>query len=161
MNNLRLPAFAFLLCSLALVAGAQTKSADLAVPHLEKRGQATQLILDGKPFLVLAGELSNTVSSDTDRMKVVWPLLANKVHMNTVLTGISWDWIEPEEGKYDFRLVDQRIENARANDVHIVWIWFASWKNGLSSFAPVRAPSERSKRRFQSQADRLTRRCKR
>ena len=84
MTNLRLPVFAFLLCSLAPVAGAQTKPADLAVPHLEKRGQATQLIVDGKPFLVLAGELSNTVSSDTDRMNVVWPLLAGKVHMNTV-----------------------------------------------------------------------------
>ena len=48
MTNGRLPAFAWLLCSLALVAGAQTKPAGLAVPHLEKRGQATQLIVDGK-----------------------------------------------------------------------------------------------------------------
>ena len=95
MTNVRSLACAFLLCSAALVARAQTKIADPAVPHLEKRGQATQLIVDGKPFLVLAGELSNTVSSDADRMKVVWPLLANKVHMNTVLTGVSWDWIEP------------------------------------------------------------------
>ena len=145
MTNGRLPAFAWLLCSLALVAGAQTKPAGLAVPHLEKRGQATQLIVDGKPFLVLAGELSNTVSSDTGRMKVVWPLLAGKVHMNTVLTGVSWDWIEPEEGKYDFRLVDQLIASASQNNVHIVWIWFASWKNGLSSFAPawVKAAQDR------------------
>jgi len=145
MTNVRLPAFAFLLCSLALVAGAQPKSAALAVPHLEKRGQATQLIVDGKPFLVLAGELSNTVSSDTDRMKVVWPLLAGKVHMNTVLTGVSWDWIEPEEGKYDFRLVDQLIASARRNNVRMVWLWFASWKNGLSSFAPawVKAAQDR------------------
>jgi len=145
MTNVRLSAFAFLLCFLALVASAQTGPADSAVPHLEKRGQATQLIVDGKPFLVLAGELSNTVSSDTDRMKVVWPLLANKVHMNTVLTGVSWDWIEPEQGKYDFRLVDQLIASARQNDVHIVWIWFASWKNGLSSFAPawVKAAQDR------------------
>ena len=73
MTNGTLPAFAWLLCSLALVARAQTRPADLAVPHLERRGQATQLMVDGKPFLVLAGELSNTVSSDTDRMKVVWP----------------------------------------------------------------------------------------
>jgi hypothetical protein len=145
MTNVRFSAFAFLLCFPALVARAQTKPADLAVPHLETRGQATQLIVDGKPFLVLAGELSNTVSSDTDRMNVVWPLLAGKVHMNTVLTGVSWDWIEPEEGKYDFRLVDQLLASARRNNVHIVWIWFASWKNGLSSFAPawVKAAQDR------------------
>src|ERR1022692_4197933 len=107
MIKVRFLACALLLCSLALVARAQTKSAAPAIPHLEKRGEATQLIVDGRPFLVLGGELSNTVSSDTERMKAVWPLLAGKVHMNTILTGISWDWIEPEEGKYDFRLVDQ------------------------------------------------------
>jgi len=136
VNNL----IVFLLCSLAFVARAQT-----AIPHLEKRGQATQLIVDGQPFLVLAGELSNTVSSDTGRMKAVWPVLANKVHMNTVLTGVSWDWIEPEEGRYDFRLVDQLIDSARQNNVRIVWLWFASWKNGLSSFAPawVKAAQDR------------------
>jgi len=136
---------ALLPCALALVARAQTRPAAPAIPHLEKRGQATQLIVDGKPFLVLGGELSNTVSSDTERMKVVWPLLSGKVHMNTILTGVSWDWIEPEEGKYDFHLVDQLIESARQNNVHIVWIWFGSWKNGLSSFAPawVKAAQDR------------------
>jgi hypothetical protein len=138
MTNLRSFGSALLVCAVALAARAQA-------PHLEKRGQATQLVVDGKPFLVLAGELSNTVSSDAERMKVVWPLLANKVHMNTVLTGVSWDWIEPEEGKYDFRLIDQLIESARQNNVRIVWLWFASWKNGLSSFAPawVKAAQDR------------------
>jgi Domain of unknown function (DUF5597)/Beta-galactosidase len=145
MITLKLPLCAFLLCSVPLAARAQTDAAGPAVPHLERRGQATQLIVDGKPFLALAGELSNTVSSDTERMRVVWPLLAHKVHMNTVLTGVSWDWIEPEEGKYDFRFVDQLIDGARQNDVHIVWLWFGSWKNGLSSFAPawVKAAQDR------------------
>ena len=58
---------------LASMAG-MAQAADPALPHLEKRGAATQLMVDGKPFLVLGGELSNTVSSDTERMKVVWPL---------------------------------------------------------------------------------------
>ena len=83
MFNVRFLACPLLLCSLALVARAQSKPAAGAIPRLEKRGQAMQLIVDGKPFLVLGGELSNTVSSDTERMKVVWPLLAGKVHMNT------------------------------------------------------------------------------
>jgi hypothetical protein len=29
-----------------------------SLPHLEKRGAVTQLIVDGKPFLVLGGELA-------------------------------------------------------------------------------------------------------
>jgi hypothetical protein len=131
--------------ALPLLAGAQPKLAAGPPPHLEKRGLATQLIVDGKPFLVLAGELSNTVSSDTERMKEVWPALASQAHMNTVLTGISWDWIEPEEGKYDFRLVDELIAGAKRNNVRIVWLWFASWKNGLSSFAPAWVKARQSR----------------
>ena len=67
----------------------QTPPAEASIPHLEKRGSATQLIVDGKPFLALSGELSNTISSNLDFMKTVWPMLANKVHLNTVLTGMA------------------------------------------------------------------------
>ena len=58
MIKLKLLACAWLLCALAPVAHAQTKLAAPAIPHLEKRGQATQLIVDGKPFLVL-GDVSS------------------------------------------------------------------------------------------------------
>jgi hypothetical protein len=149
-----------LLCCLA-AGNAQTRPVDAGIPHLERHGQAVQLIVDGKPFLALAGELSNTVSSDTERMKTVWSLLANKVHMNTVLTGVSWDWIEPEEGKYDFRLIDQIIEGARQNNVRIVWLWFASWKNGLSSFALPGSRPRRTASRAPRSATAKPSRCSR
>jgi hypothetical protein len=124
-------------------ANAQTKSG-AAMPHLEKQGTATQLIVDGKPFLVLAGELANTASSSLEYMKPVWPRLV-KVNLNTVLTGMAWAWIEPEEGKFDFTLVDGLIQEARRNNLRIVFLWFASWKNGISSFAPawVKADQDR------------------
>ena len=129
---------------LTLWALAPAYSQTASIPHLEKRGQATQLIVDGKPMLVLSGELNNTLSSNLEYMKTVWPVLA-KAHLNAVLTGMAWGWVEPEEGKYDFSIADAAIENARANNLHIVWLWFASWKNGLSSFPPpwVKANQER------------------
>nr|MBB6141940.1 hypothetical protein [Mucilaginibacter sp. X5P1] len=34
------------------------------LPNLEKRGQAVQLVVDGKPFLVLGGEMYNLSSSN-------------------------------------------------------------------------------------------------
>ena len=46
-------------------------------PHLEKRGQATQLIVDGKPFLVLGGELHNSSASSLLYMKPIWPRLTS------------------------------------------------------------------------------------
>ena len=107
-----------------------------AIAHLEKHGAATQLVVDGKPYLVLGGELANTASSSQEYMKPVWPRLA-KMHLNTVLTGMSWAQFEPEEGKYDFALVDSLLAGARQENLKIVFIWFGSWKNGISSFAPA------------------------
>ena len=108
-----------------------------ALPHMEKRGQATQLIVDGKPFLALSGELANTAPSNLDYMRHIFPILASQVHLNTVLTALAWAWIEPQEGKYDFHLADAAIENANKCDLRIVWLWFGSWKNGQSNFAPA------------------------
>jgi len=115
-----------------------------AIAHLEKHGTATQLVVDGKPYLVLGGELANTASSSQEYMKPVWPRLA-RMHLNTVLTGMSWAQFEPEEGKYDFALVDNLLAGAREQNLKVVFIWFGSWKNGISSFAPawVKANQER------------------
>ncbi len=105
-------------------------------PHLEKRGAAMQLIVDGKPFLMLSGELHNSSSSNLEYMKPIWPQLA-AMGINTVVTPLSWDLIEPEEDKFDFTLVDGLLGQAREAHERIVFLWLASWKNGMSSYAPV------------------------
>jgi len=105
------------------------------VPHLEKRGEATQLIVDGKPWLILGGEMANTASSDLAYMDTVWPQMT-RLNLNTVIVGMGWAWVEPEEGKFDFSLVDSLLEGARKNHEHVIFIWFGSWKNSISSFAP-------------------------
>ena len=109
---------------------------DANLPHLEKRGVATQLIVDGKPFLMLGGELYNSSSSSLDYMKPLWPKLAG-IPLNTVITPLSWELLEPAEGKYDFTLVDGLLAQAREQHVRVVFLWLASWKNGMSSYPPV------------------------
>lgn len=107
-----------------------------ATPHLEKRGTTTQLIVDGKPFLILGGELHNSSSSSLEYMKPIWPELAG-MGLNTVVTPLSWELIEPAEGKYDFTLVDGLLAQARESHERVVFLWLATWKNGMSSYAPV------------------------
>ena len=123
-----------LTCYLPTLAATQTPKADL--PHLEKRGDATQLIVGGRPFLILGGELHNSSSSSVEYMTPVWPRLT-ALHLNTALLPVAWETIEPEEGKFDFRCVDGLLEGARANDLRIVFLWFGAWKNTFSSYAPA------------------------
>jgi hypothetical protein len=137
MRHRDLTDFALIGALTLMTAYAQTPATTAPpVAHLEKRGAATQLIVDGKPFLVLAGELMNTAASSPEHMQAAWPHLA-KVGLNTVLAPIAWAWIEPEEGKYDFTFADNVIRDARANKMRIAWLWFGSWKNGLTNFAPA------------------------
>jgi len=105
------------------------------IPRLQKQGTATQLIVDGKPFLALAGELHNSSSSSLDYMRPIWGKLA-QANLNTVLAVVSWDLIEPEEGKFDFTLVDGLLEQARSNNLRVMLLWFGSWKNGMSHYVP-------------------------
>src|ERR1017187_6642436 len=108
---------------------------DSGVPQLRKQGTATQLIVDGRPFLALAGELGNNTATSLENMQPIWPKLVSG-NLNCVLVAISWAQMEPTEGKYEFGLVDGLIQEARRNNLKLVFLWFGSWKNGLSSYAP-------------------------
>jgi hypothetical protein len=105
------------------------------LPHLRKQGSATQLIVDGQPFLVIGGELHNSSSSSLDYMQPIWDRLVG-LHLNTVLAGVSWELVEPQEGVFDFALVDGLIHEARKRDLRLILLWFGSWKNGMSSYIP-------------------------
>ncbi|MGD1031435.1 MAG: beta-galactosidase, partial [Opitutaceae bacterium] len=114
------------------------------IPHLEKRDGMTKLIVDGRPYICVAGELTNTASSDREGTKAAIARMA-AANLNTVLTVVSWDLVEPREGHFDFSMIDYQIEAARASNVRLVFLWMGSWKNGLSHFPPtwVKANQER------------------
>jgi beta-galactosidase GanA len=109
---------------------------DGAIPHLRRQGTATQLVVDGAPFLVLGGELGNSSASSLAYLRPYWATLRS-LHLNTVLAPVYWELIEPTEGRFNFATVDTLIRDARANDMRLVLLWFGSWKNSMSSYAPA------------------------
>jgi hypothetical protein len=125
----------------ATVAFAQPPQPGPGTPRLRRHGTAFQLEVDGHPFLIVGGELRNSSSSNREHMRAEWPRLA-AIPINTVLTPVSWDMIEPEEGRFDFDLLDGLIADARQQNLHLVLLWLASWKNGMSSYAPLWVKSD-------------------
>src|ERR1035438_537486 len=77
---------------------------DSGVPQLRKQGTATQLIVDGRPFLALAGELGNNTATSLENMQPIWPKLVSG-NLNCVLVAISWAQMEPTEGRSEERRV--------------------------------------------------------
>ncbi|KAL2691809.1 hypothetical protein Neosp_002200 [[Neocosmospora] mangrovei] len=67
------------------------------------------LQVNGKPFLVKGPELQNSSLS------------------------IGQEQIEPEEGKLDFEQLDLSIQAARRHELHLILLWFGTYKNGSSS----------------------------
>ncbi|GAA0552861.1 GH35 family beta-galactosidase [Chitinophaga japonensis] len=105
-------------------------------PRLERKDAATQLLVDGKPFLVLGGELGNSTASTIEQMRPVWPRL-QAMQLNTVLIPVYWELMEPKENVFDFTRVDDHIQQARQHDMKIIFLWFGSWKNSMSCYAPA------------------------
>ncbi|MDO4164476.1 MAG: DUF5597 domain-containing protein [Bacteroides sp.] len=103
---------------------------------LQKQGTATQLIVDGQPFLVLGGELGNSSAGCVQDIESIFPKL-QRMGLNTVLVPAYWDLMEPTEGQFDFTLIDKVLTQARQNELKVIFLWFGAWKNSMSCYAPL------------------------
>ncbi|WP_263373267.1 GH35 family beta-galactosidase [Granulicella aggregans] len=104
------------------------------MPHIEKRGDNFAMTVDGKPFLVLGAQINNS-SSWASTLPDVWPALAD-LHVNTVEAPVYWELMEPTPGKFDFANVDLLVKGAREHNLHLVLLWFGTWKNGQNHYVP-------------------------
>ena len=104
--------------------------------QLKKGTDFSQLLINGKPFLVLGGELGNSSASNIDYLRPYWQHLKD-MNLNTVLVPVYWELMEPEENRFQFSLIDNIISDAGKNNLKIVFLWFGTWKNSMSCYAPM------------------------
>ncbi|MGV8094714.1 MAG: DUF5597 domain-containing protein [Mangrovibacterium sp.] len=122
----------FLIFSGGFLAGQDTGNTGIPVFNRELPGT---LMVGNKPFIMLAAEVNNSSSSSLAYMEAEWDKLV-KMNCNTALVPVSWELLEPEEGRFDFTLVEGLINKAREHRLKLVFLWFGSWKNSLSTYVP-------------------------
>ena len=117
-----LPAVAL---TMGLLSVSPLLAGESGIPQLRKTGSATQLVVDGKPLVMLAGELHNSSASGVEYMGRMWPHL-KALGLNTVLAPVSWELLEPVEGEFDFTCVDALVgtgpEARPAAGAVVVWL---------------------------------------
>ena len=87
-------------------------------------------------FPILGGELSNSATTCIEDIDEVMPRM-QQLGLNTVLVPAYWELMEPQEGKFDFTLIDRTIQQARNHNLKVVFLWFGAWKNSMSCYAPL------------------------
>jgi hypothetical protein len=134
--------FAFVIFALVTVTWV---SAAMAVdaPRIVQKDGRYALIVEGRPFLMLGGQIHNS-SAWPSELPQVWDSMA-ALHANTVEAPVYWEQFERQEGQFDYGNVDALVEGARAHNLHIVILWFGTWKNGNMHYVPawVKADAKR------------------
>ncbi|KAL2800019.1 glycoside hydrolase superfamily [Aspergillus keveii] len=107
-----------------------------SIPHLRETKSGKELVVNGRPFLMLAGELQNSSHTSSEYMDTAWQKLVD-THYNTILGCVTWEMIEPVEGQFSFEELDKVILGARKHGLRLVLLWFGSFKNGISTYVPT------------------------
>lgn len=104
------------------------------IPQLVGEDGRYKLVVDGQPFFILGGQCGNS-SNWPAVLPTVWSTL-KLMNANTLEIPIYWEEIEPVQGKYDFSSVQRLLDQAREQDIRLVLLWFATWKNGSNHYMP-------------------------
>lgn len=121
----------------ALTACALTAISQLSAqdgPRIVEKDGRHALLVDGRPYLILGGQIHNS-SAWPSELPQVWKSMAD-LHANTVEAPVYWEQFEAQPGSFDYKNIDAILEGARAHNLHVVFLWFGTWKNGNMHYAP-------------------------
>jgi len=103
-------------------------------PRLVEKDGRWALLVEGQPYLMLGGQLHNS-SAWPSELPAVWKSLA-ELHANTAEAPVYWEQVESQEGKFNWDNVDALVQGAREHNLHLVLLWFGTWKNGNMHYVP-------------------------
>jgi len=104
------------------------------MPKIIQRDGRYALLVDGRPYVILGGQINNS-SAWPASLPEVWPLLES-MHANTIEAPVYWEQMEPRPGEFDFSMVDELLKQTRDHKLQLVLLWFGTWKNGRMHYVP-------------------------
>ncbi len=104
------------------------------IPKLVSNEGRHTLLVNGAPYFILGAQAHNS-SAWPYMLPGIWSAL-EQMHANTLELPIYWEQVEAQPGKFDFSLVDTLLLQAAAHKMHLVLLWFATWKNGSNHYIP-------------------------
>jgi hypothetical protein len=113
---------------------ANAQPVDSSLPHFVQKDGRHALIVDGEPFLILGAQCNNS-SAWPAILPRVWSAM-EALNVNTLEIPIYWEQFEPEQGRYDYSVIDTIITQARRHNLRLILLWFATWKNGSNHYMP-------------------------
>src|SRR5580658_10881073 len=129
-----LPIYALFLVAFVMVQDPLAKADGDSIPHIVQKDGRYALFVDGAPYLMLGAQVNNS-SGWPSVLPKVWPAM-EFMHVNTVEIPIYWEQFEPEYGTFDYSVLDTLLDQARGENVHLVLLWFGTWKNGSNHYMP-------------------------
>jgi uncharacterized protein DUF5597/glycosyl hydrolase family 42 (putative beta-galactosidase) len=83
---------------------------------------------------MLGGQLHNSSAWPSELPRVFKAL--EELHANTMEAPVYWEQMEPQEAKFNWDNVDALVNGAREHNLHVVLLWFGTWKNGNMHYVP-------------------------
>ncbi len=103
-----------------------------------------QLVVDGAATVLFGGQVHNSTSSSAEHFEAAAEKL-RQLNLTVALAPVSWELLEPEEGRFDFTQVDDLLDVARRHGLRLVLLWFGAFKNAASTYAPRWVRADRTR----------------
>lgn len=129
------PLTTWLILTLLAFGKAFGQGSDATIPKIIEKDGRHALLVDGKPFFMIGGQVHNS-SGWPGMLPQVWQAV-EQMNLNTVEIPVYWEQIEAQKGQFDFSLIDTLLNQSRAHKVHLVLLWFGTWKNGSNHYMPA------------------------
>jgi hypothetical protein len=102
------------------------------------RAEKGNIVVCGQPRLILYGETLEDVMTDAADVPYYGDQFDKwrRQGLNTVGAIIQWNRFEIRKDEYEYAMIDGLIEAAKARNMHLIIVWFGTWRNLQSNYVP-------------------------